>query len=96
MADLDPEDLQTAQELLGARGEWDVTLSPLDDNGRISWVILTRSSRVLDDDVSRQTWSPADRVFLSQHSKAVADRAEAFGRRIGLSEEMCGILRLAG
>lgn len=96
VADLDPEDLQTAQELLGARGEWDVTLSPLDDNGCISWVILTRSSRVLDDDVSRQTWSPADRVFLSQHSKAVADRAEAFGRRIGLSEEMCGILRLAG
>ena len=96
VADLDPEDPQFVQDLLGCRGEWDITLSPPDDKGRTSWVVLTRAARVLDDEASRQTWSPSDRVPLTQHSEAVADRAKRFAERIGVSEEMCETLAQAG
>ena len=96
VADLDPDDLQAAQNLLGCGGEWDITLSPSDEKGRTSWIVLTRAARVLDDEASRQTWSPSDRVPLTLHSEAVSDRARLFAEKIGLSEEMCEALSQAG
>lgn len=66
------------------------------DNLPVRVVLLDRR-RAGADDAFRQFWTPTDQnIGLAEHQRAVAERATALGRALGLDQELIDLLFVAG
>lgn len=83
------------QETLG-RPDLQVRLPAVTVDGEVlPWAVIASDASVNDEEVQRWTRS-ASPPLLSEHSKAVAERAGSLGRDVGMSAELVSTLVAAG
>jgi CRISPR-associated endonuclease/helicase Cas3 len=81
----------------GARvTDCDVLLQRSASDGSPLRLLIIDTRRATSDEEVRQAWSTANRVPLSKHSAAVADRAAALADTLELGDDLVEVLRLAG
>ncbi len=96
-AEMTAEEAQLAYQDAGGIGQ--LVPGPLDPTSidpRLSWIVIRESKSSNIDEETRQEWTPKEHVFLTAHSRAVADRARMVSLRVGIAEPLHEALRQAG